>query len=140
MSKHTGEVLVDIAGKKLKLKFDYSALATLDEETTRADLENLNAMPIKKLVRVLVIGLMLHHPEVTESDIMAASPPVAMMAVAIDHALMYARFGPETAQEIIDKMKELEEAAKNVVTSATRNQPTAPESPKKKTGSRKISS
>ncbi len=137
MSKHTGNVPLQIGTKKLNIKFDYAALSALDENCTRDDLENLNRIPIAKLVKILVIGLAANHPEIDEDWVMAESPPVADLAKAIDHALLFARFGPATAEQIIEKMKELEEAAK---TAANKKAPaTAPaakagKAAKKKTG------
>lgn len=139
MGKHTATVSIEIGGKNYQLKYDYAAMSALDAECTRDDLENLNNIPIAKLVKILHIGLMVHHPDVTENDIMKASPPVAAVAKAIDNALIYTRFGPETAEQIIAKMAELQEAAKNAATKPDPKGKGGDEAKsKKKTGSRKI--
>lgn len=130
MGKHTGDVPVVIDGKNFKLKIDYTALSALEEFCTRKDLESLGDLPIVKIAKILTIALARHHPEITEEFIMAASPPLAEMARAIDHALLYSRYGPQTAEEIIAKMKELEDAARKIVN----DEKPAAKSAKKKTG------
>ena len=94
MSKHTGEVIVDIGDKQMTLVYDWRALAEIKERLGTDGQVNAMNGDINALADLAAIGLMRHHKDVSASDIIDASPPVMPLVAIIDKALSASYFGP----------------------------------------------
>jgi hypothetical protein len=91
MNPITGEKEIDIAGEKYILRFDWKALAEIEQRY--GDSPNLfNAEVVSE---VAAAGLRMRHPEMTAQKVMELSPPLVPLAHAVQQALQWAYFGPE---------------------------------------------
>jgi hypothetical protein len=91
MNKITGEVPVEIGGREYVLRFDWQALA--DVEQAHGGSPNLFAPDV--VASVAAFGLRKRHPEMTAQRIKDASPPLIPFANTVQMALQWAYFGPD---------------------------------------------
>lgn len=128
-NKYTGEVPFTVGKYNGTLVYDYAALAIIRSQITQDELDNLAQLSPDKLAIMAAAGFQKLSPEITQEIIMSVSPPIMLMATAIDRALLFAYHGPEQARAILEPIdKAVEEAEKAEKTAAT----------KKKTKSKKV--
>jgi len=87
----TGEVEVQLNGETFTLRFDWNALAAIEE----AHGENPNLFTPDVVASVAAIGFKRHHPEMTAERIMEISPPLMPFAQTVQKALQWSYFGLE---------------------------------------------
>lgn len=107
-NKHKGCVPLKIGSVESTLVYDWTALSTLKAQFTDEQLQNLPKLPLQDIMGILLAGLALHNPELTQDDIQAASPAIMDVYKAIDTALLYAYHGPETADQILASINEIQ--------------------------------
>lgn len=94
-NKHQGEVAIEIGGKLHTLSFDWNALAEVQATAGELALQEIFTMKITLLSKLLQIGLKRHHPDITEKQIMDASPTIYAVQKALSDALELTYWGPE---------------------------------------------
>ena len=109
-NKYTGEVTIALGPGIYKLVYDWRAFGALQSEFGENFAAELTSRDPEKLAKMLVIGLYKYHPTVTEEFIFDLSPPIIEVAQAIDKAILYAYWGPQEAQRIMDDAKKVEKA------------------------------
>lgn len=109
---YTGEIPCKVGAVNGRMVFDYAALAAVNSSFKRDQLMDIMAMSITELVKIAAIGFQKLTPELDEDTIMKLSPPVTVLATAIDHALLHAYHGPEEAKQIIDEVKKINDVLK----------------------------
>lgn len=108
-NKHKGCVPLKIGGVETTLVYDWTAISTLKADFTDEQLQNLPKLDlVTQIIPILLAGLAVHNPEITADQIKAANVPVFDAYKAIDEALLYAYHGPETADQILASMKEIQ--------------------------------
>lgn len=100
MTKYTGDVALNIGGKKHTLCFDWRAIARVQEEVATTEMVNLFQASPKVLAKILSIGLYKHHGDVSEDSILDASPVIAEVVSAIDKAVAYSYYGADGAPKV----------------------------------------
>lgn len=115
-NKYTGETPVTIGGKTYTLVYNWTALAALETEFKKEQIQSLDQQNPQALAKMLVIGLQEKHPDITEDLVMKSSPVVMDIVKAIDTALLYSYHGPEKAKEILDNLEKIENALKGTQT------------------------
>ena len=101
MNAVTGEKIVEINGQRLVMRFDWRALAEVEQR--HGDKPNLFSSDT--LAAVAAIGLRGKHPEMTAEQIIDLSPPLVPLAQAVQTALQWAYFGPEAVTEASEDSK-----------------------------------
>lgn len=96
---HRGEVDIRIGERVAVLRFGWAAIAEIQNAFGK-DFEvvfgsAILEMNVDVLSQILVIGLKEKWPEVTQQEIIAASPPLAKVTQAVQLALRYAFHGTE---------------------------------------------
>lgn len=89
INKITGEHIVDIHGVKYKLRFDWAALASIEQACG----DNPNFFNPDAVAKIASIGMAKYHAEMTAEKIKELSPPLVPFAGAVQEALQYAYFG-----------------------------------------------
>lgn len=108
VNKHKGCVPLKIGSVDGVLVYDWTALSTLKASYTDEQLQNLPKLPVDAIIGILLAGFQKHSPEITQAEIIEASPPLMEVYTAIDSALLYAYHGPETAEQILESIKEIQ--------------------------------
>ncbi len=92
MNPITGEAEVAIGDVKYTIRFDWGCLAEI--EAVHGDSPNMFNPDI--VASVAAIGMKKHHPEMTVEKILELSPPLIPFATAVQVAMQFAYFGPES--------------------------------------------
>lgn len=100
MNPITGEMIIDVAGVKYTLRYDWQALSEL--QAKHGDAPNLFNADV--VADVAAIGLR-KYPEMTAERIKELSPPLIPFANAVQKAIQYAYFGPDAVPQNDDVKK-----------------------------------
>lgn len=106
----TGMAEVDICGKTYSIRFDWDALAAVNE--AHGDAPNLFSAEV--VASVAAIGMRKHHPEMTSERITELSPPIVPFATEVQRAIQWAYFGPEGLPEESEAGDEEKKSPKKV--------------------------
>ena len=118
---YTGRASIKISNKECALVYDWDALAEFETEfEDKGILKRLTDASIGDLVKLALIGLKKHHPDMVADDIKQASPPIMLLAKAIDAAFLYAYWGPEEAEKILKNVDKLQSDLDEVSQKKTR--------------------
>ena len=99
LNKYTAEVVIDMAGGKYTLSFDWSARAAFkskyndDEVISRALSKGADEPQI--LADLVAACLKKHHPEITPEFIFNNSPPIIPLSTALQNVILYSLWGPD---------------------------------------------
>lgn len=104
-NKYTGEVSLDICGKRCVLVYDWRSLSRIKSEYGDEALRDLKSLAPETLAGILAAGLAKHHPDMTTDAILDLSPPLVPMIAAIDKAVCVAYFGADGVREIDKAIK-----------------------------------
>lgn len=108
-NKYSARVPLVIGAITGILVFDWTAIATLKSAGyTDEQLQNLPSLPPGDLAAILAAGFQKENPELTADKILSASPPLMVALKALDTALLFAYHGPETAENILESMDEIQ--------------------------------
>ena len=103
---YTADVTFDAGSLgSVTVHYDYTALAAIATEVGEDVFKILTGGDLESFAKVLAIGLRLHHPEITYTDVLAASPPLMPAQEAVNGALMYANWGPKGLPDPEDQAK-----------------------------------
>jgi hypothetical protein len=112
-NKYLGSKEITLGGKKVKLFYDWAAIAGIKSELGEKGLANLIAKSPSDLSIVIAAGLQKHQPdEYTPEDIMKISPPIVPITTAINQALEFSYWGPDGAPDIDEDPKPDDESKK----------------------------
>ena len=114
-NKYTGEVPFKVGEKQGTLVFDYNALAIVKSQITQEELDNLAQLAPDKLAIMAAAGFKKLSPDITAEYIMDNSPPIMLLATAIDRALLFAYHGPEAARQILEPIDREVEATERAL-------------------------
>lgn len=92
INRITGHAEVEIAGKVYTVRFTWAAIAEIQERFG----DGPNMFNPDTVAGVAAIGFRNYHPELTAERIKELSPPLVPFAKAIQEALQWAYFGPDT--------------------------------------------
>ena len=98
MNPVTGEKQVDINGSKYVLRFDWKAIAEMEHKYGEAP----NMLDTDVVAGIAEIGFRRAHPDMTADKIIDQSPPLVPFAKAVQEAVQWAYFGPESVPEFKD--------------------------------------
>lgn len=94
---YTGNVELKIRGETYTINFDWDALAKLKANIDDEQLSAImNGQDLTLLAEVLAIGLQKNHKGMTAAKVKQLSPPFVLAVEALNRALQYAYYGPET--------------------------------------------
>lgn len=120
-NKYTGEFTVKIGKTDYSLVYDWEALGQIQTEFGSNAVGDIFSSTPQVVAQILAIGLKKKHPEMSAEKIISISPPIKLMAKAIDTAILYANWGPDEAERIIREMQgaavQVEDALKKKIKS-----------------------
>lgn len=110
-SAHTGEVDVDLGGKKLTVVFTLRARSQI--KTAFGDKATLSALlsgeDPEAFAKLLAIGLARYHPDMTAEVLLDMAIPLEPTRMAVLQALNYSMFGPDGPPKPSKKKADTEE-------------------------------
>lgn len=104
MSRYRGEVPVEIDGQHLTLKYDYAAIALINEKLGPQGhmllIGATSSCDVKTLMEGVAIGLQANHPDLYTLDKLTdLTPPIRLMQEAVYEAMMSSWYGPDGKED-----------------------------------------